>query len=214
MKKIKEIMTFIQNSDKSKKRLKIVLVTLSVVIVLVATISIFEMSNSKDSVVATSYIENIVYKKEKTNTDVQVAIMISGDADESKLSVTSNKKKIAVKKEDDVLHFIVQKNGNYKISYGKFSETIKIDNIDKDGPVLKSINKDSSGLLTLTVTDKGSGIDYKKSHIKVDDEKITIMKSKQDIAVIKEALEKDATLMLYDKAGNYASYDIRVEDIE
>ncbi|MDD8049327.1 MAG: hypothetical protein PHH04_06995 [Thomasclavelia sp.] len=203
-------MKTIQNLIKDENFKKTIANVLKVLIVIILlTGIIFAVSKHDSASSSNSYIENIVYKKQDTNKNLQVVFDINGKAVDEKVSVVHNKKRCNVNLQKDLYYFIAKENGSYTIKYGKFEKEIKITNIDKDTPSLDSINKDSN-LLTFTLTDKGSGIDYEKSYVKMGDKEIKMIDSGEGIGVPNESITENSKLYLYDKAGNCSTFDITV----
>lgn len=159
-----------------------------------------------------------------TNTAVQEMIEVQSDLPIETIEVTGEGEVIPVEclQENKQYKVMIEENGTYQITVTasnqkKAASQIKVYQIDKKNPTLKRWTYDeSTGIVTLTVGDDLSGVDYDKSYLEtggVHKKLDSWDKSKNEMYTHMDS--KEAYLWLYDQSGNYSIYRLTmVEDIE
>ncbi|MDF9824228.1 RNA polymerase sigma factor (sigma-70 family) [Breznakia sp. PF5-3] len=159
-------------------------------------------------------IEEINYLKDLTNENLQIVLMFSGEPDAKDISITFVDENTTIEAEsvdNENYMFVAKANGTYHVEYGGVAQDIKVDNIDKQSPKLKSLEKEE-GLLKIIGSDDFSGIDFDKSYVEEGSNKFDLIKIDDTSAFFKDAVKKKAKLYLYDKVGNYQVYEINATD--
>lgn len=100
----------------------------------------------------------------------------------------------------------IKTNGKHIISIEKDGikldqKEITITNIDTDAPFMID-SKFVDDVIIITVSDKGSGVDYKISSLKNDSNHNLVIDEEKGKFILDKDIEKDTSLKLYDRAGN------------
>lgn len=154
----------------------------------------------------TSDIQNIAYYNSMTNKSIEVEVTLNKEANENDVKVFYDKKPIRFKVKEKTLNFEASANGKYHIEVNQSKESIDINNIDKGYPIIEDVIRHDD-YIEIVAKDDISGIDYETSHIDSNGIQYPFPKDGK----IKGTFESNATLYLYDKAGNKAEYEILLE---
>ncbi|MFV0381161.1 MAG: RNA polymerase sigma factor [Breznakia sp.] len=180
------------------------------------TYSVVNPAGETKTVVEVAKVDEINYLKDLTNENLQVVLMFSGEANAANIIVTfaQNNRLVEIEKVDEENYmFIADANGTYHVNYEGVEQEVVIDNIDKQGPELKSLEKEE-GLLRIVGSDNLSGIDFNQSYIEEGSDKFGLVRISDTAAVLDGAVKKKAKLYLYDKVGNYKTYEINATEAD
>lgn len=151
-------------------------------------------------------VYEIAYYQGITNQSKQVSIAVDNTIHEKDVQITKNNQKIPLDYQNNTIFFVAEENGVYTITFPTHQDNITIDGIDKQLPILKNISNTSS-TITLDVSDLDSGIDYNKSYVLYQNNRLKLAKD----GTINAILNEECKLVLFDNAGNSIEYLIHPE---
>ena len=163
-----------------------------------------------------AHLKEVVYLEELTNEDLQVVLSFDEKPDIKDIKVVAKdtNEEMMLSSEDGYNYaVIVNRNGIYTLQYQDIFHEIVIENIDKEPPIMSQLIKEE-GLLKIVVSDDMSGINFEESYIQEESKKFGLIQIGAGTAYLKDAIEVEATLYLYDNTGNYQVYKISSKEIE
>lgn len=132
-----------------------------------------DMKNKKDGY---QFFDSVEYLNFPTKSSVEVTIKLQKEADINKIKIMYKDKEIDFKKNNLMLTFLVESNGEYQLIINNEIKVFTIDVIDKNAPELLSITKHED-YLQLHIEDKENQINYTNSYAEYNDRKYSITSS-------------------------------------
>lgn len=157
---------------------------------------------------STLSIEKLSYSEEPTNQSVLVSVEMNRSPRNDSIDVYYENEPIYFEVDGATLTFNANDNGSYKVQTSDSEQEFTIDNIDKVAPEL--VNADYDGnTLTLDISDNHNDIDYQKSYIDYQGEKL---KFDESMSVVYD-FEGEVKIVLYDGLGNESIYQLDINKL-
>lgn len=157
----------------------------------------------------TMQIEEITYYDEPIGEDVEVVVKTNQSIDQNTVSVSNIENNNLIIKDNELI-FYVEKNGTYTVQIDDVKRDININNIDKDYPVLSSLQLNDDNTLSIVVDDEGAGIDYSNSSVLYNNQEYSL----KDKIQIEEDYVGEIKVILVDMAGNTTQDTIMVNSVK
>lgn len=153
----------------------------------------------------TTVVEKISYYNLPTSQPIEVTVHL--EAQPKNYKVSRNGKEITTTQKDGFLSFIADSNGTYSIEVDDFKDDLVINNIDNDGPELKSVSYERN-LLSFELADNQSVIDYETSYIEIDKQTYELPRSH----TIEGEFTGVVNFHLYDELQNEKVYEVKITE--
>lgn len=126
-----------------------------------------DMKNKKDGY---QFFESVEYLNFPTKSSVDVTIKLQKEVDVNKIKIMYKGEEMAFKKNNLILTFSAESNGEYQLNINNEVKVFTIDVIDKNAPELLSITK-YEDYLQLHIDDKENQINYTNSYVEYNGKK-------------------------------------------
>ncbi|MFV0393514.1 MAG: RNA polymerase sigma factor [Coprobacillaceae bacterium] len=154
-------------------------------------------------------IASIQYIEQITPMDIDVIVSLNQDIVDQEIHIENVSQNVKYTTDGNSISFCATKNGTYTIQVNEIYKEIHINNIDKEYPILNDVVYIDNTLLSLEIIENGSGLNYKKSYLEYQGEKLSIPKTHE----IAGEFIGEVIIVLYDHANNQTIDTIEIQEV-